>query len=115
MEVELYFRFRILWDFYRSGLYPAGSSLSIAGIVCIAAPAINASGLWSLYSPLASSSLSSRPVRLFSDWLFSSISKSHSSLEIDLTLHQGNQIEMYLSIGHCFHLVQTYWLVNVLL
>ena len=40
-------------DFYRSGLYPAGSSLSIAGIVCIAAPTINASGCGrsTLHSP----------------------------------------------------------------
>ena len=30
-------------DFYRSGLYLAGSPL-FAGVVCIAAPAINASG-----------------------------------------------------------------------
>ena len=42
-----------LRDFYRSGLYPAGSSLSIAGIVCIAAPTINASvgGRSTLHSP----------------------------------------------------------------
>ena len=42
-----------LRDFYRSGLYPAGSSLSIAGIVCIAAPTINASGCGrsTLHSP----------------------------------------------------------------
>ena len=33
-----------LRDFYRSGLYPAGSSLSIAWVVCIAPPAISASG-----------------------------------------------------------------------
>ena len=33
-----------LRDFYRSGFYPAGSPLGIAGVVCIAAPAINASG-----------------------------------------------------------------------
>ena len=42
-----------LRDFYRSGLYPTGSLLSIAGIVCIAAPTINASGCGrsTLHSP----------------------------------------------------------------
>ena len=42
-----------LRDFYRSELYPACSSLSIAGIACIAAPTINASGCgrYTLHSP----------------------------------------------------------------
>ena len=104
-----------LRDFYRSGLYPAGSSLSIAGIVCIAAPTINASGC-------GRSTLHS-PHRVWVLDLFACLLTDSSHLflraiqawKVDLTLHQGNQIEMYLSIGHCSHLVQTYWLVNVLL
>ena len=42
-----------LRDFYRSGLYLTVSSLSITGIVCIAAPKINASGCGrsTLHSP----------------------------------------------------------------
>ena len=95
MEVELYFRFQILSkmstarDYIRRVVH-----LGIDGIACFAAPTIDASGCgrYTLHSPHPS--LSSRPIRLFTDWLFSFISKSHSSLEIDFTLHWGYQNEM---------------------
>ena len=79
MEVELYFRFQLFStapDYIRRFVH-----LVIAGDrLRRSPPTTNASGCgrYTLHSPRQS--LSSRPIRLFPDWLFSFISKSHFTL-----------------------------------